>query len=176
MAARLAGNALTAGIAAHYLETAAELAQQSGPGYGLFRLPASAWEEKAARLLAPCGDVEETAPRPHPPQATDPLNVPAFARTPAPAVPGVTTKFAREAGDRFSSQANYIVNERIKALQVGPDAVRNLGPSPRLWLQICGDVDVREYTPRTYGRICSVLIDILKFYWRPKAEQEKHIL
>lgn len=176
MAARLAGNALTAGMAAHYLETAAELARQSGLDHGLFRLPATAWEEKAARLLAPYGGFEGTAPTPHPPQAPDPLNAPAIARMPAPVVPAATTKFDREAGDSFSSQANYIVTERIKARQVGPDAAKNVGPSLRLWLQICGDVDVRDYTPEHMAEFRSVLIDIPKFYWRSKAEQERHIL
>lgn len=176
MAARLAGNALTAGMAAHYLETAAELARLGGLDHGLFRLPATEWEEKAARLLAPYGGVEETAPRPNPPQAPAPLNASAIAKTPSPVVPVATTKFDREAGDSFSSQANYIVTERIKARQVGPDAVKNLGPSLRLWLQICGDVDVRDYTPEHMAEFRSVLIDIPKVYWRSKTEQEKHIL
>ncbi len=176
MAARLAGNALTAGMAAHYLETAAELARQSGLDHGLFRLPATAWEEKAARLLAPYRDVEEMAPRPSPPPAPAPLNASAIAKTPSPVVPSATTKFDREAGESFSSQANYIVTERIKARQVGPDAVKNVGPSLRLWLQICGDVDVRAYSPAHMAEFRSVLIDIPKYYWRSVKEQEKHIL
>lgn len=176
MATRLAGNALTAVMAAHYLETAAELARQGGLDHGLFRLPADAWEEKAARLLAPYSDVEATAPRPDPPQVPGPLTAPAIAKTPAPAMPVTTTKFDREGGDSFSTQAKYIVNERVTAKQVGSDAVGNLGPSLRLWLQICGDVDIRAHTPAHMAEFRSVLIDIPKVYWRSKTEQEKHIL
>ncbi len=182
MAVRLASNALTAGMAAHYLETAAELARQGGLDHGLFKLPVSEWEEKASRLLAPYGDVEEVtaaAPKQAPlPPVAQPLKAPAIVTsTPASVVVGgVSTKFAREAGSTFATQANYIVNERVKARQVGPDAVRNLGPSLRLWLQICGDVDVRDYSSTHMAEFRSVLIDVPKVYWRSSNEQAKHIL
>jgi integrase len=68
------------------------------------------------------------------------------------------------------------VGERIKAKQVSPDAVINLAPSLRLWLQICGDVDIRAYSPQHMAEYRSMLIDIPKVYWRSKAEQEKTIL
>ena len=86
------------------------------------------------------------------------------------------SKFDREAGPSFSTQANYIVSERLKANQVGPDAVRNLGPSLRLWLQICGDFDIRAYSAQHMAEFRSVLIDLPKLYWRSEAEQAKHIL
>ncbi|NMA98061.1 MAG: hypothetical protein GX970_08125, partial [Phyllobacteriaceae bacterium] len=70
----------------------------------------------------------------------------------------------------------YLVGERIKSKQVGPDAVINLGPSLRLWLQICGDVDIRGYSRQHMAEYRSMLIDIPKVYWRSKAEQEKGIL
>ena len=169
MTTRMAGNALTAGMAAHYLETAAELARQSGLDHGLFRLPAGEWEEKASRLLASYGDVEEaSAAAPRRTAALSPAGHPQKTPTitrsaPASAmVGGVSTKFEREAGASFATQANYIVNERVKARQVGPDAVRNLGPSLRLWLQICGDVDIRDYSAAHMAEFRSVLIDIPK--------------
>lgn len=62
VALRLAGNVLTAGMAAHYLETAAELARQDGHDRGLFKLPADGWEQRASRLLAPYGGDGMAAP------------------------------------------------------------------------------------------------------------------
>lgn len=52
----------------------------------------------------------------------------------------------------------------------------NIGPSLRLWLQICGDADIRSYTAHHMAEFRSVLIDIPKIYWRSEAEQLKHIL
>ncbi|WP_332702620.1 site-specific integrase [Devosia sp.] len=182
MAMRLAGNVLTAGMAAHYLETAAELARQGGLDRGLFKLPAAEWEEKAFRLVAPYGDVEEaSAASPKRESLSQapvrPTRSAIPASAPMPTAPGgVSTKFAREAGATLSTQANYIVSERVKAKQVGPDAVRNLGPSLRLWLQICGDADVRAYSAQHMAEFRSVLIDIPKVYWRSAGEQAKNIL
>ncbi|MHA6298805.1 hypothetical protein [Devosia sp. CAU 1758] len=104
MAARLAGNALTAGMAAHYLETAAELARQSGLDHGLFRLPASAWEEKAAQLLAPFGDGEATVPMPNPPQAPDPLNSPTIAKRHRQLCPSPRQSSTEKPGSAFRAR------------------------------------------------------------------------
>lgn len=182
MALRLAGNVLTAGMAAHFFETAAELARQGGLDRGLFKLPAAEWEEKAFRLVAPYRDVQEaTATAPKRVSLSEasvrptPQAIPTSAPTPM-APGGASTKFAREAGATLSTQANYIVSERVKAKQVGPDAVRNLGPSLRLWVQICGDVDVRAYSAQHMAEFRSVLIDIPKVYWRSAGEQAKNIL
>lgn len=182
MAIRIARNALSTGMAAHYLETAADLARMSGHDRGFFKLPVSEWEERAARLLAAHG-----APEPmQPPAEQTEAAVETATRLAAPAVDtpaapvvamAVTgTKFDREAGATFSTQAPYIVGERITARQVGPDAVRNLGPSLRLWLQICGDADIRSYTAQHMAEFRSVLIDIPKIYWRSEGEQAKNIL
>lgn len=179
VALRLAGSVLTAGMAAHYLDTAAALARQNGHDRGFRKLPAEQWEERAARLLAPYGGMDD-APHadvrpaasltsaPHPAKAV-PLVPPSPSGT-------VSTKFDREAGATFSTQAPYLVGERIKSKQVGPDAIINLGPSLRLWLQICGDVDIRAYSRQHMAEYRSMLIDIPKVYWRSKAEQEKTIL
>src|SRR5690606_16784952 len=103
---RLAGNVLTAGMAAHYLDTAAALARLDGHDWGFRKLPAQQWEDRAARLLAPyhgAGDpvrVEEIppprpAPAPHPTAAMP-------AAQPLPQPGGLSTKFEREAGATFS--------------------------------------------------------------------------
>lgn len=179
-ALEFAGHALTAGMASHYLETAATLARLHDLDRGLFPLPVDQWTERSARLLARYGITEpanSSAPsQPH----GQKMGAPAISkgRPPTPSVqPNPSrSKFDREAGETFSSQAPYIVGERVKVRQVGPDAVLNLGPSLRLWLQICGDRHIREYTPGDMAEFRSMLIDIPKIYWRSKAEQAKHIL
>lgn len=183
MAMRIARNALSAGMAAHYLETAADLARMGGHDRGFFKLPVSEWEERAARLLAAQGDLEPIQPPAEQTEAAAEtaarLAAPAVTTPAAPAVatPVVMgTKFDREAGSTFSTQAPYIVGERVTARQVGPDAVRNLSPSLRLWLQICGDADIRSYTAQHMAEFRSVLIGLPKLYWRSEAEQAKHIL
>lgn len=181
-ALEFAGHALTAGMASHYLETAATLARLHDLDRGLFPLPADQWTERSARLLARYGITEpanSSAPsRPHGETMVAPViskgSLPARSVQPIP--DPTQSKFDREAGETFATQANYIVGERVKVRQVGPDAVLNLGPSLRLWLQICGDRHIRDYTPRDMAEFRSMLIDIPKIYWRSKAEQEKHIL
>ena len=176
MTLRLAGNVLSAGMAAHYLRTAATLARQAGHDRGLFKLPAGDWEERAFRLLAPYEDADTVEALPTTPTQPPLAAGRDFGPVPPAAPGGSSTKFAREAGSTFSTQANYIVGERVKAKQVGPDAVRNLGPSLRLWLQICGDFDIRAYSAQHMAEFRSVLIDLPKLYWRSEAEQAKHIL
>lgn len=180
MALRLASNALTAGIAAHYLDTAAALARQNGHDRGFRKLPAKQWEDRAARLLAPyhgAADLDHIEERPTPRPAPAPHSQAAKPSIPlSPQLGNVSTKFEREAGTTFSTQASYLVGERVKAKQVGPDAVTNLGPSLRLWLQICGDVDIRAYSQQHMAEYRSMLIDMPKVYWRSKAEQQKTIL
>ena len=177
---RLAGNVLAAGMAAHYLDTAATLARQNGLDRGLRKLPADLWEERAARLLAPYGELDTPAraearqAAPTPPRPDAVTAMPAIPTQPKSST--VSTKFDREAGATFSTQAPYLVGERIKSKQVGPDAVINLGPSLRLWLQICGDIDIRGYSRQHMAEYRSMLIDIPRVYWRSKAEQEKTIL
>lgn len=180
---RLAGTTLCAGMAAHYLETAAALARQGGHDRGIFKLPVSDWEERAARLLAVHGDPEPVRSSIEKSEATtgsaDRVSTRAEAPPAAPPAvkaSGLVTKFDREAGASFATQATYIVGERVKARQVGQDAVRNIGPSLRLWLQICGDADIRSYTAQHMAEFRSVLIDIPKVYWRSEAEQAKNIL
>ncbi|GLQ10092.1 hypothetical protein GCM10007913_20240 [Devosia yakushimensis] len=177
---RLAGNVLTAGMAAHFLDTAVALARQNGDDRGFRKLPAQQWEDRAERLLAPYRDADDPAKSDERPPARPAPAVHAPAAMPvvqSSAPPStVSTKFDREAGATFSTQAPYVVGERVKAKQVGPDAVTNLGPSLRLWLQICGDVDIRAYSPQHMSEYRSMLIDIPKVYWRSKAEQEKTIL
>lgn len=180
VALRLGGSVLTAGMAAHYLDTAAALARQNGHDRGFRKLPAGQWEERAERLRAPyyvaAGLTDVVAPSPAPPTQT--VHTP--AATPgvqSPPLPGtISTKFNREAGSTFATQANFIVNERVKAKQVGTDAVINLAPSLRLWLQICGDAHISTYSPAYMAEYRSMLIDMPKVYWRSKAEQEKTIL
>lgn len=179
-ALEFAGHALTAGMASHYLETAATLARLHDLDRGLFPLPVDQWTERSARLLARYGITEpanstsasrgEAMARPAPIKASHPtLSV---QPNPDPTL----SKFDREAGGTFATQAPYIVGERVKVRQVGPNAVLNLGPSLRLWLQICGDRHIRDYKPRDMAEFRSVLIDLPKYYWRSETEQAKHIL
>ncbi|MEQ8447663.1 MAG: site-specific integrase [Pelagibacterium sp.] len=183
MAIRIARNALSTGMAAHYLRTAAELARMGGHDRGFFKLPASDWEKRAARLQGTQSDLEPVHPYADQREATaatvDRITATATTTPSASTIattPLTGTKFDREAGPTFSTQAPYIVGERIKARQVGPEAVGNIGPSLRLWLQICGDADIRSYNVQHMAEFRSVLIDIPKIYWRSEAEQVKHIL
>lgn len=179
VALRLAGSVLTSGMAAHYLDTAAALARQNGHDRGFRKLPADQWEERAERLLAPYHGTAGLAQlEAHSPAFPKPTTQ-ATAAMPAVQlpVPGtLSTKFEREAGPTFATQANFIVNERVKAKQVGADAVTNMTPSLRLWLQICGDAHISTYSPQYMAEYRSMLIDMPKVYWRSKAEQEKTIL
>lgn len=181
---QLAGHTLSAGMAAHYLRTAAALARNSIPNRGLFRLPVDGWEEKADRLLAPFGPQPPTSPaadgRPAPEVNSPPRGHSTSAPEPRDQSPSTPppflTKFEREAGPTFGTQAIFIVQERIKAKQVGPTAVDNIRPSLKLWLQICGDTDIREYSSQHMAEFRSVLIDLPQFYWRSSAERQKNIL
>jgi len=177
---RVASTVLTTGMAAHYLDTAAAIARQSGLDRGFRKLPAAQWEERAERLLAPYhhadGPDQVVTSRLAPPNQAQPAALATSVGRP-PSLPGaMSTKFEREAGKSFSTQAPYLVGERVKAKQVGPDAVINLGASLRLWLQICGDLHIGSYSPQHMAEYRAMLVDTPKIYWRSKAEQEKTIL
>lgn len=181
-AMRMAANAMAAGMASHYLMTAATLARDHNLVRGVFKLPADVWEARAERLLLPFGvssdqvaeQAEEIRVRSRPAPALNPVS--AASGNQASNALGSQSKFEREGGTSFSTQAHYIVNERIKVKEVGKDAVQNLAPSLKLWLQICGDADIREYTIRHMDEFRGTLLDIPKVYWRSKAEQAKGIL
>lgn len=190
VALRVAGSALASGMAAHFFETAAQLARQSGLDRGLFKLPADAWEDRAARLLDPFSlqdgvsvreggaTAVDAHPEPAAPASSSPpatLPVPATTSNTAAGDEGAT-RFDREGGAVFSSQALYLVRERISIQELTPGAEHNIRSSLRLWLQICGDLDIRQYGDRHMAEFRSVLISVPKMFWRSKAEQEKHIL
>lgn len=180
---RIVRDLLGSGMAAHFLETAAQLARQVGSDRGFFKLPVLEWEEKAARILAPYsvkapetttvyGSLEAEVHSASSLQEVSPTAVSTIrskGKTPGPE----STRFERDAGPTFSTQAKYLVRERIKAKMVGAGALGNVEPSLRIWDQICGDLDIREYTVDHMVEFRSVLLDLPQIYWRTEKEREK---
>ena len=191
-AQRFASHAMATSMAGYWFGAAAEVARRHGLHRGLFALPAADWDERSKQLLDAYGATAMEQSEAEPPEAQASGTPPPAALEPkqegADTEPATRTdaagksredkvgKFESEAGATFSTQALYLVRERITAKQVSEAATDNIAASLRLWLQICGDDDIRAYEPRHMGEFRTVLLELPFKYWKSRAEQRKPIL